>query len=173
SVKQVQASGHEGHIMPADTAKKHQHHPGMNMNHNGAMADTTAPHSAMNHSMEMGGMSHAFSRNLPMNRNGSGTSWHPDATPMYGYMKHAGPWMLMFHGQLWLRYNRQDIFKKGSRGGSQLDAPNWFMGMAQREVGQRGLLRLSVMMSLDDLTMGDRGYPLLFQSGETYGGGKK
>ncbi|WP_153042741.1 hypothetical protein [Rufibacter ruber] len=172
SLNQSKASSHEGHTMPMDTAKGHQHHPGMHMNH-GAMASDTTQHAGMNHSMGMGGMSHAFSRNLPMNRNGSGTSWHPDATPMYGYMKHAGDWMLMFHGQLWLRYNRQDIFDKGSRGDSQLDAPNWFMGMAQREVGKRGLLRLSVMLSLDELTMGDRGYPLLFQSGETYGGGKR
>ncbi|WP_240336991.1 hypothetical protein [Rufibacter psychrotolerans] len=167
SLNRAKTTGHEGHTLPADTTKGHQHHPGMNMNH-GAMATDTTQHAGMNH-----GMSHAFSRNLPMNRNGSGTSWHPDATPMYGYMKHAGNWMLMFHGQLWLRYNKQDIFNKGSRGDSQLDAPNWFMGMAQREVGSRGLLRLSVMLSLDELTMGDRGYPLLFQSGETYGGGKR
>ncbi|WP_207432962.1 hypothetical protein [Sabulibacter ruber] len=170
SLNRTRTTGHEGHTMPADTAKGHQHHPGMNMNH-GSMASDTTQHAGMNHGM--GGMSHSFSRNLPMNRNGSGTSWHPDATPMYGYMKHAGDWMLMFHGQLWLRYNKQDIFNKGSRGDSQLDAPNWFMGMAQREVGRRGLLRFSVMMSLDELTMGDRGYPLLFQSGETYGGGKR
>jgi hypothetical protein len=170
SLIRTKTTGHEGHTLPQDTAKGHQHHPGMQMNH-GAMASDTMQHAGMNHGM--GSMSHAFSRNLPMNRNGSGTSWHPDATPMYGYMKHAGDWMLMFHGQLWLRYNKQDIFDKGSRGDSQLDAPNWFMGMAQREVGRRGLLRFSVMMSLDELTMGDRGYPLLFQSGETYGGGQR
>src|SRR5688572_19908529 len=28
-------------------------------------------------------MSHAFSRNLPMNRNSSGTGWLPDEAPMY------------------------------------------------------------------------------------------
>src|SRR5258706_1957164 len=31
-------------------------------------------------------MSHAFSKSLPMNRNGSGTGWLPDATPMYAWM---------------------------------------------------------------------------------------
>src|SRR5688572_2196340 len=31
--------------------------------------------------------SHAFSRNLPMNRNSSGTAWNPDASPMYMWMK--------------------------------------------------------------------------------------
>jgi hypothetical protein len=50
-------------------------------------------------------MSHPFSRNLPMTRNGSGTSWNPDNTPMYGYMFHKGPWMYMLYGNVFLRYN--------------------------------------------------------------------
>jgi hypothetical protein len=171
SLNRTKTDAHAGHdMLPQDTAKKHQHHPSMNMEDGSKMQDSTQ-HAGMDHGAS--GMSHAFSRNLPMNRNGSGTSWHPDATPMYGYMKHAGPWMLMFHGQLWLRYNKQDLLNKGSRGDSQLDAPNWFMGMAQRNVGNRGLFRFSVMMSLDALSMGERGYPLLFQSGETFGGGKR
>ncbi|WP_197464027.1 hypothetical protein [Rufibacter sp. DG15C] len=166
--KKMEHAGHD--MMSQDSTKSLEHHTGMMMEEGSKPQDTTQ-HAGMQHGA--GGMSHAFSRNLPMNRNGSGTSWHPDATPMYGYMKHTGPWMLMFHGQVWLRYNKQDIFDKGSRGDSQLDAPNWFMGMAQRNIGNRGLLRFSVMMSLDELSMGDRGYPLLFQSGETYGGGKR
>ena len=48
-----------------------------------------------------GEMSHSFSRNLPMNRNGSGTGWLPDASPMYGYMFHAKKWMYMLHGNLY------------------------------------------------------------------------
>src|SRR5258708_7128816 len=45
----------------------------------------------MDPSMNMPGMNmmtHAFSKSLPMNRNGSGTGWLPDATPMYAWMKH-------------------------------------------------------------------------------------
>src|SRR5688500_2860078 len=38
-------------------------------------------------------MSHAYSINLPMNRNGSGTGWLPDESPMYGYMFHKNKWM--------------------------------------------------------------------------------
>lgn len=115
-------------------------------------------------------MSHAFSRNLPMNRNGSGTSWLPDNSPMYGYMFHSGKWMYMVHGSAFLRYNKQDLLNKGSRGDSKFDAPNMVMLMGQKNVGRRGLFRFSTMVSLDPVTVGGEGYPLLFQTGETYQG---
>ncbi|MFX1705691.1 hypothetical protein PV783_17115 [Chitinophaga sp. CC14] len=115
-------------------------------------------------------MSHAFSLNLPMNRNGSGTGWLPDASPMYGYMLHSKKWMYMIHGNLFLRYTNQDVGNKGSRGDSRVDAPNWFMLMAQRKVGSKGLFHYNVMISLDRLTEGGAGYPLLFQSGESWKG---
>ncbi len=117
-------------------------------------------------------MSHSFSRNLPMNRNGSGTSWQPDSTPIYAYMAHAGKWNFMFHGSVYLRYNYQDINKAGKRGDKQLDAPNWFMVMGQRNVGKRGLFHFGGMFSLDRLTEGGNGYPLLFQTGESWKGHK-
>lgn len=118
---------------------------------------------------EMPPMSHAFSLNLPMSRNGSGTGWLPDSTPMYGYMIHRKKWMYMFHGNVFARYNNQDIFNKGSRGGDKFDAVNWFMGMGQRRIGKNGLFRFSGMMSLDAL-FGGSGYPLLFQTGESWEG---
>ena len=125
----------------------------------------------MNMNMDMQSnipMSHAFSLHLPMNRNGSGTGWLPDASPMYGYMFHSNKWMYMVHGNLFLRYTNQDIGNKGSRGDSRIDAPNWFMLMAQRRIGQKGLFHYNVMISLDRLTEGGSGYPLLFQSGESW-----
>jgi hypothetical protein len=125
----------------------------------------------MDHSMHAGDvpMSHAYSLNLPMNRNGSGTGWLPDASPMYGYMVHSRKWMYMFHGNIFLRYNNQDIDNKGTRGDAKVDAPNWFMAMGQRRVGQKGLFHFSAMFSLDPL-FGGEGYPLLFQTGETFEG---
>jgi hypothetical protein len=114
-------------------------------------------------------MSHAFSLSLPMNRNGSGTGWLPDAAPMYGYMVHSRKWMYMFHGNVFVRYNNQDITGKGTRGDSKIDAPNWVMAMGQRRIGKRGMFRFSTMFSLDPLFGGD-GYPLLFQTGETFQG---
>lgn len=130
------------------------------------------PADSMEHSQTsaMESMSHSFSRSLPMNRNGSGTGWLPDASPMYGYMHHQNNWMFMLHGNLFLRYNHQDITDDGTRGDSKIDAPNWIMGMAQRPLGMRGLLHFNLMLSADHLIAGGSGYPLLFQSGETYQG---
>ncbi|RZK33767.1 MAG: hypothetical protein EOO90_31770, partial [Pedobacter sp.] len=113
-------------------------------------------------------MSHAYSLNLPMERNGSGTSWLPDASPMYGMIFHAKKWMYMLHGNIALRYIKQDISNKGSRGAEKFDAPNWFMFMGQRKIGKNGLFHFSSMLSLDRLTEGGAGYPLLFQTGESW-----
>jgi len=121
----------------------------------------------MNHHMSM---SHSYSLNLPMNRNGSGTGWLPDASPMYGYMFHTPKWMYMLHYNLFLRYNNQDFTNKGSRGGSEFDAPDWLMFMGQRQVGKNGLFHFGLMASLDAPLGGNDGYPLLFQSGEAYKG---
>lgn len=120
--------------------------------------------------MPHGNMTHAFSLNLPMTRNGSGTGWLPDASPMYGYMLHSRKWMYMVHGSAFLRYDNQDFTNKGMRGDDKVDAPNWFMLMGQRQVGKRGLFHFSGMFSLDELVAGGRGYPLLFQTGESYEG---
>jgi hypothetical protein len=117
-------------------------------------------------------MTSQFSLDLPMNRDGSGTSWLPDETPMYMYMVHGKKWMHMFHGSFFARYNKQDLFNKGSRGGSQFDVPNWFMYMAQRKVGSNGLFAINTMFSLDPFTVGAGGYPLLYQTGESYQGHK-
>ena len=114
--------------------------------------------------------SHAFSRNLSMNRNASGTSWNPDSSPMYMWMKQTPKTDWMFHGNIFLRYTNTDIFSSGSRGHDRLDAPNWFMTMMNRKVGKKGLFNLTAMISVDRLTEGGDGYPLLLQSGETWNG---
>ncbi|MGZ8509673.1 MAG: hypothetical protein ACXWWA_04825 [Chitinophagaceae bacterium] len=114
--------------------------------------------------------SHAFSRNLPMSRNGSGTAWNPDSSPMYMWMKQTAKTDWMFHGNIFLRYTNTDIFNNGKRGDDRFDAPNWFMAMMNRKVGKKGLLNATAMISLDRLTEGGDGYPLLFQSGETWKG---
>jgi len=124
----------------------------------------------MNEPLHHMSMSHAYSLNLPMNRNGSGTGWLPDASPMYGYMFHTPKWMYMLHGNFFLRYNNQDFTNKGSRGNSKIDAPDWIMLMAQHQVGKNGLFHYNVMASLDAPLGGSNGYPLLFQSGEAYKG---
>jgi hypothetical protein len=138
-----------------DMSREHD----MNMSKKGEMH--TSHHSSM---------SHAYSLNLPMNRNGSGTAWLPDASPMYAYMFHSPKWMYMLHGNLFLRYTNQDFTNKGSRGDRKFDAPDWVMFMGQRQVGKNGLFHFSTMFSLDAPIGGGAGYPLLFQSGEAYKG---
>src|SRR5882724_8214455 len=120
-------SQHSQHIR-SDTMKMEGNHSEDNVN-----MDSTHRHMS-----NMPAMSYAFSLNLPMNRNGSGTGWLPDSTPMYGYMMHGKKWMYMFHGNIFVRYNKQDVFNAGTRGGEKFDAVNWFMGMGQRKVGSRG-----------------------------------
>lgn len=145
---------HMDHNMKKDTTAAMESMPGM-MEHK--MDTSTVP------------MSHAYSLNLPMNRNGSGTGWSPDTSPMYGYMIHSRKWMYMIHGNVSVRYNSQDMNNSGNRGGSKVDAPNWFMLMGQRRIGSKGLFHFSTMFSLDAL-FGGNGYPLLFQTGESYKG---
>lgn len=88
---------------PADTAKKM---PGMKMDAGqmDSMSYDGMDGMGMDGAMQMPGMSHAYSWKLPMSRNGSGTSWHPDQTPMYMWMQHKEPWMLMYHGAVFGRY---------------------------------------------------------------------
>jgi hypothetical protein len=114
--------------------------------------------------------SHSFSRNLPMSRNGSGTAWNPDSSPMYMWMQQTNKTDWMFHGNVFLRYTNTDIFKSNRRGDDRVDAPNWFMVMMNRKIGKKGLFNATAMISLDRLTEGGDGYPLLFQSGETWKG---
>lgn len=154
---------HEHHQMQEDTTRRED-------KKKDKVDHANMDHANMSHEMDsamMPPMSHAYSLNLPMNRNGSGTGWLTDTSPMYGYMIHSKKWMFMFHGNIFVRYNNQDIENKGSRGDTKVDAPNWFMAMGQRKVGRKGLFHFSAMFSLDPL-FGGAGYPLLFQTGETH-----
>ena len=54
------------------------------------------------------------------------------------------------------------------RGDDRIDMPNWFMAMFSHSLGENAQLGFRGMMSLDPLTEGGRGYPLLFQSGESW-----
>ena len=103
------------------------------------------------------GISHA--------RMGSGTTWVPDVTPMRAIHSVWRDWSLMVHGVAFLQYNRQST----PRGDDQIGLIDWEMVMAMRRVGA-GLLHLHVMTSLEPLTLGAEGYPLLLQTGEVFEG---
>ena len=99
---------------------------------------------------------------IPHTRMGSGTSWLPDAAPMNAWHWMKGQWTLMLHGQAFLIFNNQG----GPRGDTQFGSTNWGMLMAMRPLAG-GLLHLHGMASLEPWTLGNQGYPLLLQSGES------
>jgi len=148
----------------------------MNMHHNVSGTDSDGMvmgdtlQDRMQDMHDMHDMNSALSLALPMSRNGSGTSWLPDAAPVYGYMTDAGKWTVMLHGDIFLRYNRQDIGGAGQRGDEKWDAPDMLMAMGQRRIGQRGLFHIQTMFSTDAIIAGGSGYPLLFQTGESWKG---
>src|SRR5689334_9042641 len=99
-----------------------------------------------------------------MSREASGTSWQPDDTPMEGFHAMTDDWMFMVHGYADLVYDRQG----GDRGDEKVFVPGMFMAMGQRPAGP-GTWAVRAMLSLDPM-MGAKGYPLLFQTGETADG---
>lgn len=92
----------------------------------------------------------------------SGTSAEPNSTPLPMLMTTKGNWMLMFHGEAFLNALQQS----GSRGADKVFSTNWFMPMAQRELGP-GTFTLRTMLSFEPGTVTGRYYPELFQEGET------
>jgi len=103
----------------------------------------------------------AAGQEIPASRDGSGTSWLPDESPMYAVHAQAKEWMLMGHGNVYLQY----LHDTGDRGSEQTGSINWLMGMAHRPVG-RGRLMVRGMVSLEPWTIGGCGYPDLLATGE-------
>jgi hypothetical protein len=103
---------------------------------------------------------------LPHEREGSGTSWMPDSSPVFAHHFMAGDWMLMLHYAVEVGYDDQ----WSERGSRRFTSVNWVMGMASRSL-LGGQLTLRTMLSAEPATMGgDKAFPLLLQSGESYGG---
>lgn len=146
------AQEHRHHAAPheADSVSAPADHPGH--------APATQPHAG--HGAHMS----AWLGPYAMTREGSGTSWVPDATPHEGVHRQLAEWSVMIHGALNLVYDRQ----AGRRGGSQTFVGGMVMAMAQRPLGD-GTLGVRAMLSPEPL-MGPSGYPLLFAVGETADG---
>jgi hypothetical protein len=108
------------------------------------------------HSMMMGPLE------IPRTRMGSGTAWLPDSSPMYGLMTPFAGGGVMFHENIFVGY---DTFG-GDRGSSRFMSVNSLMAMAWQPVGP-GELMERAMFSLEPLTVGRAGYPLILQTGET------
>jgi hypothetical protein len=151
-------ASHMAHASHAAGEHDHEHPP----SHDSGAA-SEHEHERMQMAMEMNS-----SVNLadPMSREGSGTSWLPDSSPMYARMFMFGDNMLMLHGAIFPRYTNVST----QRGDDRIDAPNWFMGMFSRPLWNDAQFGSRLMMSLDPLTEQGRGYPLLFQTGESWNG---
>ena len=120
--------------------------------------------------MMAGAMKGALLGGVPMSREGSGTSWLPDSSPVAAFDLSTGGWGLMIHGSAFVRYTSQDVGDAGSRGDTKFDGPSLVMFGASRAAGSRGRLMFRTMLSLDPVVEGGAGYPLLFQTGETWRG---
>jgi plastocyanin len=111
----------------------------------------------------------------PMNREGSGTSWAPDSSPMYAWMKmDKSGGMLMLMGTAYVRYTEigsdRDVSVAGKGSRARFDGPSMAMLMYSRQLGEHSQVAFRTMVSLDPIIQGGYGYPLLYQSGEIYRG---
>lgn len=102
---------------------------------------------------------------VSMTRMGSGTTWIPDAVSLPSRDRMLRDWMIMTHGFVFLQYDKQT----GDRGDEQFGSLNWVMLMASRDIAG-GHFQARTMLSIDPLTVSNRGYPLLLQTGESYRG---
>ena len=158
--------------MPAMPGMDHTQMDHSRMAQPPASQDQAAP-AAQDQSMaDMPGMDHmAHDMNVgslggyPMTREGSGTSWQPDASVHEGLHIMSGPWMVMAHATL----NGVYSWQQGRRGDDQGFISGMLMAQARRDVGERGTLQFRAMLSPDPF-MGKRGYPELLATGETADG---
>jgi YHS domain-containing protein len=105
--------------------------------------------------------------NMQMAREGSGTAWLPDTTPMYAIHWQRGPWQFMAHENAFVQF----LHESGNRGEDQFGSINWMMGMAQRNAGN-GRVVFRGMFSAEPWTIRGCGYPDLLASGEQCKGEK-
>ena len=134
------------------------------------MGDMPMPH---HQHEEMAGMAHSTSTfpgpsdlQFSHAREGSGTSWMPDSTPVHAHHFMAGDWMVMLHYAAAVGYDDQ----WSDRGSRRIASTNWLMGMASHPL-LGGQVTFRGMLSAEPATLGgEKALPLLLQSGETYGG---
>ncbi len=167
---------------PEKPAHKHQHEKPMKEDKSETMQDKTHQHDEEMPAPTEGMKEH---KTMPMhsmvnigdvmNREGSGTSWLPDSTPIHAFMKmYEDGGMLMVHGTMFLRYtsvgSKRDLSVAGKGSKNRFDAPSMFMVMYSRPLSSKSQIGLRTMLSLDPIIERGYGYPLLYQSGELFKG---
>ncbi len=103
----------------------------------------------------------------PATRDASGTAWRPDSARHDGLHLPVGGWTVMAHGEATLVYDSQG----GPRGHVETVVLSHLVLDAQRPLAG-GTLTLKGLFSLDPL-IGQEGYPLLLQTGETGDGRRR
>lgn len=124
---------------------------------------------------QMGEMHSTVNIGDPMNRESSGTAWVPDSSPMYAWMKmYKDDSTLMLMGTAFTRYTRigsdRDASVEGKGSRQRFDAPTMFMAMYSRPINEKSQVGLRAMFSLDAAIQRGYGYPLLYQTGESFRG---
>lgn len=124
---------------------------------------------AMEHSQIHGNHKHRAAHGVlgpyPGTREASGTGWQPDSAPHEGLHVARKDWSLMLHGFAQVIYANQG----GSRGDKKSFSSNMLMFKGRRPMGA-GTFAFRTMLSLEPITIGKKGYPLLLQTGETADG---
>ncbi len=115
--------------------------------------------------MDMSGMDMDQQSSLPSPHAGSGTAWQPASVPAHLWMTSWNNWDLMAHGAIFITHNQQG----GPRGEGKAESVNYAMLMEQHALG-KGTILFRQMFSAESLTSPHPGFPLLFQTGETYHG---
>jgi hypothetical protein len=137
-------------FVPVDATAQHEHH------------EMAPPEEGTRAAVPHGGMEMISAPlDIPPSREGSGTSWLPDESPMYMFAWLRGGWELDAMWNVFLQY----VDDRGPRGRSQLGSVNWVMGMARTELGG-GQLRARAMLSVEPWSVGRCGYPDLLATGE-------
>ena len=143
--------------------------PGMHDDEGARDAEASAPATmdARQHAahMDMQHMARGALGPYPMGREASGTSWQPEASPMTGHHLASVAWQTMLHGTVTAVHTDSE----GPRGGGDDFVESMFMAMGQRPLGD-GVLALRGMVSLDPWLVGNDGYRLLLQTGESADG---
>ncbi|HXO37092.1 MAG TPA: hypothetical protein VN872_00560, partial [Candidatus Acidoferrum sp.] len=122
--------------------------------HGASPTPTPKPADTMQDMPDMPGMQHGSAHDQPvtfideiLHHDTAGTSAQPNSTNEPMIMRVRGKWMFMFHGNAFLNALQQS----GPRGYDKVFSTNWFMPMAQRQIG-RGELTLRTMISLEPAT---------------------
>lgn len=109
-------------------------------------------------------MMKGFYGEYSMYREGSGTSWVPESSPMNFIHWMPNDWMIMIEGNANFVFDHQG----GDRGDRKSFSESMFMMMATHPLAG-GRIGFRTMATLEPL-MGKDGYPLIFQNGETADG---